>query len=136
MPLKLAIDALGGSFSARLMRTVRDEDGLTYSVGSRLEGFGKSEAGAWHVYGEFSPKLLDQGITSIQKQLKDWKQHGIGQAELGERSQGAIGRYLVAQSVPAELYLMSCFLSNGFGADRVIQYPKRLELLLIRLIMH
>ena len=91
----------------------------------------------WYVYGEFSPKLLDQGITSIQKQLKDWKQHGIGQDELGERSQGAIGRYLVAQSVPSRIVSdVVSFLSHGFGADEVIQYPKRLEAITVDQVNH
>ena len=70
MPLRLALDALGGSFSARLMRTVRDEDGLTYSVGSMLRGFAQGEVGSWFIYGAFSPKLLDKGIQSIKND--DW----------------------------------------------------------------
>ncbi len=128
MPLKLALDALGGSFSARLMRTVRDEDGLTYSVGSMLRGFAQGEVGSWFIYGAFSPKLLDKGIQSIQKQLKLWKKSGISQAELDERKQGLIGRYLVAQSAPSKIVSdLAGFIANGFGSDELIAYPKRIE---------
>lgn len=128
MPLRIALDALGGSFSARLMRTVRDEDGLTYSVGSLLRGFGQGEVGAWFIYGAFSPKLLDKGIKSIQKQLKLWKKSGVSQDELDERKQGLIGRYLVAQSAPSKIVTdLAGFISNGFGSDELIAYSKRIE---------
>ncbi|GIS56662.1 MAG: hypothetical protein CM1200mP1_06000 [Candidatus Neomarinimicrobiota bacterium] len=52
----LGIYILGGNFSARLMQTVRDEQGLTYGIGSSIGGsnFGLMATGA---HGELLPKL-------------------------------------------------------------------------------
>ena len=36
--LMMGIYILGGNFSARLMQTVRDEQGLTYGIGSSIAG--------------------------------------------------------------------------------------------------
>lgn len=127
-PLRLAVDALGGSFSARLMRTVRDEDGLTYSVGAMMGGFNIGEKGYWRVFGAFSPKLLDKGIASITKQLKIWYKDGITQEELDERKKGMIGRYKVGNNaVRALVGHLPRFIEQGFGAEELVHYPTRIE---------
>lgn len=128
LPLLLAVDALGGSFSARLMRTVRDEDGLTYNVGSTLSGFHEHQQGYWEVYGSFSPKLLDQGIKAIQKQLKLWVSKGISQEELSERKQGMVGRYHVSLSNPATLASkLATNIENGFDIDHIYTLPEQIN---------
>ena len=128
LPLKLAIDALGGSFSARLMRTVRDEDGLTYNVGSMLSNFYHEQEGYWCIYGSFSPKLLDQGIASIERQLKLWLSKGITQEELEERKKGMIGKYQVMLSDPSVLAgRIVSNIENGFEEAHLYTYPEKVE---------
>ena len=58
LPLSVATRALGGSFTARLMRKVRVEDGLTYGVYSSITGTTNKSPGAWIAYGTYSPDLL------------------------------------------------------------------------------
>ena len=126
LPLRLAIDALGGSFSARLMRTVRDEDGLTYNVGSKIAGFIPHHGGHWMVYGSFSPKLLDKGISSIQKQLKLWCSGGISAEELEERKLGMVGRYQVMLSDAESLVdKLSANIENGFDVDYLYTFSDK-----------
>lgn len=38
-------DILGGNFSARLMQTVRDQEGLTYGINSFIEGVEEGQDG-------------------------------------------------------------------------------------------
>ncbi|MEC7030593.1 MAG: pitrilysin family protein [Pseudomonadota bacterium] len=126
LPLRLAIDALGGSFSARLMRTVRDEDGLTYNVGSKLAGFIPHHGGHWMVYGSFSPKLLDKGIQSIQKQLNLWYKNGISAEELEERKLGMVGRYQVMLSDAESLVdKLATNIESGFDIDYLYSFSEK-----------
>ena len=124
LPLKIAIDALGGSFSARLMRTVRDEDGLTYNVGSYLEGFVRFHEGNWCVKGSFSPKLLGKGIKSIQKQLDLWVNKGIDESELKERQEGIVGKHLVGlSSAHTVAAVIQSYIVHGEDLERYYAYP-------------
>jgi len=129
LPLKLAIDALGGSFSARLMRTVRDEDGLTYNVGSAMEACVPGHHGHWFVYGSFSPALLDKGIASINKQLKLWVKEGVSQTELDERKNGMIGKYTVVglSSASGLAMRMAQNMNQGYDLEHLYQLPEKIE---------
>eukprot|EP01117_Protostelium_nocturnum_P005702 TRINITY_DN2059_c0_g1_i2.p1 TRINITY_DN2059_c0_g1~~TRINITY_DN2059_c0_g1_i2.p1 ORF type:complete len:806 (-),score=322.13 TRINITY_DN2059_c0_g1_i2:513-2903(-) len=67
IPLFLANYILGGNFSARLMQTVRDKEGLTYHIRSFLSGTEFGIDGFWGVTGSFAPHMLDRGEeTSLQ----------------------------------------------------------------------
>lgn len=127
LPLCLAVDALGGSFSARLMRTVRDEDGLTYNVGSQLGGFAPHHHGHWCVFASFSPKLLEKGIASIHKQLKIWMK-GLTEAELNERKQGMIGKHTVMLS---DAQVLKTAIANniekGHDTDYIYTFIDKVE---------
>jgi len=127
LPLCLAIDALGGSFSARLMRTVRDEDGLTYNVGSHLGGFAPHHHGHWCVYASFSPKLLDKGIMSIKKQLSIWMK-GLTEEELSERKQGMIGKHTVMLSDAQVLaHKLAANVEKGYDIDYLYTFSEKVE---------
>jgi|AntRauTorckE5430_2_1112549.scaffolds.fasta_scaffold00062_18 zinc protease len=128
IPLLIAIDALGGSFSARLMRTVRDEDGLTYRVGSSLTmGIGKNQC-FWTASGSFAPSLLETGEKSIMKQLEKWVNEGISEEELLERKTGIVGKYKVRLSdARAVAGRIASDIEQGFPADYLYQYPKEVN---------
>ena len=70
LSLMMGIYILGGNFSARLMQTVRDEQGLTYGIGSTLAGCSYGINGHWHTWGTFAPDLVDKGIASTLEQIK------------------------------------------------------------------
>lgn len=81
LPLYIGTYVLGGNFSARLMSTVRDKEGLTYGIGSNLSGTSLSD-GHWNLTATFAPALLEQGLNSTMRELKDWVENGISQEEL------------------------------------------------------
>ena len=93
--LRLATAILGDGFTGRLMATVRDQEGLTYDVGSTLQNDMFND-GDWRVYGSFAPAMLDQGIASTQRQLKLWYDKGVTPVEVSARKSNVIGAFKVA----------------------------------------
>lgn len=75
--LKTGIFALGGNFSARLMNTVRDRDGLTYGIGSSLSGVGVDWPGMWVTSLSLSASVLEKGIDATRTEISLFIQNGI-----------------------------------------------------------
>lgn len=84
LPLMLGTYVLGGNFSARLMSTVRDKEGLTYGIGSNISGVTMSD-GHWQLSATFAPNLLAQGMKSTMRELRDWVDNGITEEELAAK---------------------------------------------------
>jgi len=87
LPLNMGSFILGGNFSARLMTTVRDQEGLTYGVGSSVSGANDGKDGCWSIQGTFAPELLSKGRESVQVQLG---KHSTGQTQVGTRKCWAV----------------------------------------------
>jgi zinc protease len=70
--LLLGMQILGNrsGFSGRLMKTVREEEGLTYGVYAYLAGFNSSNDGYLYIWATFAPMLFEKGKVSIARQLK------------------------------------------------------------------
>ncbi|UCD38960.1 MAG: insulinase family protein [Fidelibacterota bacterium] len=95
LPLSMGTYILGGNFSARLMATVRDKEGLTYGLGSSLGGADNGKDGYWTTQATFAPGLLEQGRTSILAQLEKWVKHGVTAEELEVKKTTLVGNYKV-----------------------------------------
>lgn len=61
------------------MSTVRDKEGLTYSIGSAVTNDAFAD-GDFRIYAEFNPSLLEKGISSTKRELRNWYDHGITSA--------------------------------------------------------
>ena len=96
LSLMMGIYILGGNFSARLMQTVRDEQGLTYGIGSTLAGCSYGISGHWHTWGTFAPNLVDKGIASTLEQIKKWYDNGISKEELDAKKTTINGLFKVS----------------------------------------
>lgn len=96
LSLMMGIYILGGNFSARLMQTVRDEQGLTYGIGSTLAGCSYGINGHWHTWGTFAPDLVDNGIASTLKQIKKWHDSGVSKEELDAKKTTINGLFKVS----------------------------------------
>ena len=59
-PLMVGLYVFGGNFSARLMSTVRDQQGLTYGISAGLGGVDNGNDGYWFSWGTFAPGLLER----------------------------------------------------------------------------
>jgi len=94
-PLMLGTYILGGNFSARLMQTVRDEQGLTYHIQSTLGGVDNGNDGYWLIGGSFAPQMVEQGYNASIEQLDKWLEGGVTQAELDAKKSTITGSYKV-----------------------------------------
>ncbi len=98
MPLFLANYVLGGNFSARLMSTVRDEQGLTYGISSALSGITTEYEGHWQVAVTLSHENLERGIAATLAEVRRFVEEGITPAELDEKKTTIIGKHQVTLS--------------------------------------
>ena len=110
-PLMLGIYILGGNFSARLMQTVRDEQGLTYGIGSSIGGSNFNTDGYWSTWGTFAPDLIEKGQNATIDQINKWYKKGVFEKELISKKSTITGSYKVALDTTSGL--VSQILSNA-----------------------
>jgi zinc protease len=124
LPLLVGTAVLGSGFTGRLMHSVRNVEGLTYSIGA-----GTSDnwftAGNWAIEATFAPELLDRGLTSTERELKHWWAEGITARELAARKTNLIGQYAVGLSNTQNLAaLILVTVLKGKGVQWLDEYPK------------
>ncbi len=127
LDLMMGTYILGGNFAARLMQTVRDDEGLTYGIGSRLSDDLYSD-GLWRISATFAPQLLEKGLASTHKQLNLWYQEGVSEEELKAKKTTLIGSYKVRLATTGGMAgRIHSFAQMGRPVSYLDQYPKDLE---------
>ena len=123
--LMLGVYILGGNFSARLMQTVRDKQGLTYGIGSSISGVSFGADGYWSIWGTFSPDIIKKGVASTKEQIDLWFNKGVTEDELSAKKTTISGSYKVSMDSTAGL--AAKILSNaeqGRNLSYLDEYPK------------
>ena len=77
----LNVLAKWGGFSGRLMKTVREKEGLTYGIYAQLLGASTTRAGYWRIMTFFAPSDAKQGITSTLREIDNLATRGITSQE-------------------------------------------------------
>ena len=127
LALMIGIDALGGNFAARLMRTVRDESGLTYGIYSSIGGVNDQADGYWSIWANYAPNMVAEGIKQTLEQCRIWSQ-GISLEDLISRVEGLSGKYALSLSSSAGIgSVLLTLLEQGYGVDYVDRYPYELK---------
>lgn len=127
-PLMLGHFILGGNFSARLMSTVRDQEGLTYGIQSAVAGVDNGNDGYWYIWGTFAPELVDQGRESALRQLKTWIKQGVTEDELSRKKTTASGMYKVGLATTAGLAgQILATVEHGRELDYIDSYPDKIN---------
>ncbi|MBC8344824.1 MAG: insulinase family protein [Candidatus Marinimicrobia bacterium] len=123
--LMMGIYILGGNFSARLMQTVRDNQGLTYGIGSSLAGTSFGSDGYWSTWGTFAPNLLETGKKATTDQIENWYKKGVTSDELKAKKTTMTGSYQVGMDSTGGI--VAQLLSNaerGRSVEHLDQYPE------------
>ncbi len=123
LALRVGTAILGSGFTGRLMGSVRDKEGLTYSISAVVSDDSITD-GRWDISASFAPGLLDKGIASTRRELGRWWSDGVTEQELAARKQGLVGTYLVGLSTTAGL--AGAILTNiqrGYDVDRLDEFP-------------
>lgn len=84
VPMYFGISVLGlyGGFTGRLMSTVREKDGLTYMIYSRIEDMTTTTQGYWRISTFFAPQDTERGISAVLREIELLKNQGISEDEL------------------------------------------------------
>lgn len=128
LPLYVGNYILGGNFSARLMSTVRDEQGLTYGIGSTLTGVQVEYDGYWRIAVTLSGDALERGIEATLEQARAFVDGGVTQEELDEKQTTLTGTFKVGLATTGGL--ATSLLINaerGFGVGYLDRYPRLIE---------
>jgi zinc protease len=127
LPLRVGTAVLGQGFTGRLMQTVRDREGLTYSINAAVINDTVAD-GAFSIAASFAPTLLDKGVSSTRRVLESWWQQGITEPELAARRQGMVGGYEVGLSTSAGLAgFIVATLQRGYDLDWLDRYPEAVK---------
>ncbi len=94
-PLMMGLYILGGNFSARLMSTVRDQQGLTYGISAGVAGVENNNDGYWFAFGTFAPNLLEAGRQATLEQLELLIKSGVSELELKNKQTTITGAFKV-----------------------------------------
>ena len=128
LPLFVGNYILGGNFSARLMSTVRDEQGLTYGIGSSLSGMATEYDGYWRIAVTLSGDALERGIEATLEQVRRFVDGGVTPAELEEKQTTITGSFNVGLATTGGLALsLLVNAERGFDVGYLDRYPRLVE---------
>ncbi len=129
LPLRVGTAILGRGFTGRLMRNVRDKEGLTYEIDAEVSEDSIAD-GAWDISASFAPSLLDKGLASTRRVLASWWQEGVTDDELAVRKQGILGTYLVGLATTRGIAsIILTTVQRGYGLDWLDAYPQMIQAL-------
>ncbi|MDQ5977681.1 MAG: zinc protease [Verrucomicrobiota bacterium] len=129
VPLRAATSILGSDFTSRLVAQVRDTEGLTYGIYSQLDNDSFGE-GDWRIAATFSPELLNQGLESTQRHLREWHSAGVTANELAQRKTNMVGRFKVSLATTDGLAgSLIKSVERGVGPEWLDLYPEKVKAL-------
>lgn len=129
LALRVATAVLGRGFTGRLMANVRDKEGLTYGIGSRL-GKDAFADGEWRIEANFAPDLLDKGMASTKRELDSWYADGVTADELARVKSALIGTFKVGLATTDGLSnALLDAVHRGYDVTFLDEYSKRVAAL-------
>ncbi len=126
--LKTGVFALGGNFSARLMTTVRDRDGLTYGIGSSLSGVDVGWSGMWVTSLSLSAPALSKGVEATLSEIRTFIRDGITDEERRAVVGTLTGSFRVQLGTTSGLArVMLRHMERGEPATEIDAWSQRIE---------
>ena len=124
--LKVANGVLGGGMSSRLFRTLRDEEGLAYSVGSAYPT--RRGAGRVVLHIGTAPENVAAAEAGLRREVDRLAGEAVSEDEL-ERSKAYLsGSFVLDRRTNArQSFYLAFYEMMGVGAEYVLRYPSLLE---------
>ena len=122
LPFQFGLVVLGkwGGFSGRLMSSVREKEGLTYTIYARTDGVTKTHSGMWYIFTFFTPKDLERGIASTRREIKTIAEKGVTEKETACFKELLKNQFILAHESDAKaLALYHDALCSGMTAQEV-----------------
>jgi len=128
---RIANEILGGSFASRLNQKIRDDLGLTYSIGSYLDP--RASGGAWVVSTFSKNETAEKTISEIQTLIQNFAKNGITKDELNAAknlAKAQLPRSLETSDKLAYNLLLLDFY--GLGAQYLIQFNQKIDAITVQ----
>ena len=124
--LKIANGALGGGMSSRLFRTLRDEEGLAYSVGSAYPT--RRGAGRIVLHIGTAPQNVVAAEAGLRREVERLAGEPVPQDELERTKAYLSGSFVLDRRTNGrQSFYLAFYEAMGVGAEYVMQYPSLLE---------
>ena len=114
----------GGALSSRLADRVRQQEGLSYTVGSMYRTYAKEGHGRVMIYAISNPDNSDKVVKVINEELNKLIKDGVTEEELSKAVESNLQSNTVARSTDSGIAGM---LNSLLAQDRDIQSTKDLE---------
>ncbi len=98
LDLRLAVSALGGYFGSRLQSSIREEEGLTYGIGSQLLGY--AEGGVVNIQTQCDNANVHNVIDSIRRELRRLADEAPTELEMQRMAHSEFTSLLEAAETP------------------------------------
>ncbi len=129
LAFSFGIDILGkrGGFSGRLMSTVREKEGLTYSIYAWINGVTTTRTGHWQIATFFTPKDSGRGLSSIKRELQKIITAGVTTQEVELFKELLCNQFKLAyESTRSTLMLYHASRIAGRSPLQVEAYPQEI----------
>jgi zinc protease len=124
-PAQVLFEMLGGrGFTAHLMKTIRERDGLTYGVYARLSGVTKDTDGYLKIFATFSPDRYAESVAALRREIDIFFAKGLTKEALSITQGKLSGAHLVSlsttQNLASSLHWMG---KNDISLSYLENYP-------------
>ena len=125
--LRVGTAILGSGFTGRLMANVRDKEGLTYGIGSRLNNDTFND-GDWRISATFAPSKIQEGLASTKRQLTKWYAEGATDKEVADRKTNLVGTFKVGLATTDGMAgTLLTTVQRGFTPAWLDDYPRQIN---------
>ena len=126
--LQLGLQVLGnrGGFTGRLMKTVREIEGLTYGVYAYPAGFSKAD-GYIIAWATFAPELYERGKAALMREIRKIVEEGATDEEIRKHRSMYEARSRVTLSSSSDLARAAHDITvEGYLPSHLDEYPQRM----------
>ncbi len=121
IPLRIANLILGGHMGSRLMKSIREQRGLTYSIQSDFAPM--FLGGSWAIRTSTRPEKMAEAVLEIQKLNFEFAQNGVTEEELALAKNLMIGRFPQAVETAEKLSQQLLILRHyGIPDDYLMRF--------------
>lgn len=115
---------LGGSSDSRLWRRIREQDGLSYSVGSWLTAGSRDAAGEFGISAIYAPENRARLESAVREEIERVLADGFTDEEVADAAKGLLKRRHLARNSDASLAARLC---NYLDLGRTFKWDETFE---------
>lgn len=124
--LKVINTILGSGMSSRIFKSLREQDGLAYQLGSNYSP--KALGGNFITYVGTNPDTLNYSRDKIKKEIEKIKMEFVSDSELNDAKDRLKGAFIIAMETNSEKATNTgLFEAMGFGYDFLDTYTKMID---------